>query len=166
MNTVDELYKESQPLFPPTLSIPMVASFPIVLIPILFIIPMGLDDATRMIFIVAVVILSIAELAVFHFLIRLNVTVTYDSVKLAKRESIPVEDIESVSQDESKIFKEFCAREGLGIPSVMPVSLTNVKGLRFKLKNGKYRFIGSKMPYEFENAVKLAMRQMKKDEEH
>jgi len=165
MNTSNELFRESQPLIPLALLIPMIATFPIVVLLILFVIPMGLDETARMAFIIAAVIIPILEFAVFHFLVRLNVTVTYDSVKLVRGESIPIEDIESVSQDESKTFKEFCAREGLGLPSVIPIAFTNVKGLRFGFKNGEYRFIGSKMPYEFESAVKLAMRQAERKEE-
>jgi len=158
-----ELFNENQPFMPLAIVVPMALVFPIIVFLMLFVLEVEVDDFARIYLICMAVILPIINLVVLTFLIRVRTIVDHESVILKARMTIPLADIESVSLDDFKRYKEFCLQNGHGL-SRMPIFGCS-KGLRFELKEGGFLFIGSKKPTEFENAVRMALRRVKRNEE-
>jgi hypothetical protein len=79
-----------------------------------------------------------------------------------KGRNVPMDEIESVSQEEFSAFKDYMGwgvrigRKGFGY-----IAAGTNKGLRIHLKGGKSFFISSKKIFEFESAMKMALKSVK-----
>ena len=119
----------------------------------------SISGITLMITLVSVLILS-----AILFVLRIKVTVEYEAltVGLFKGRRIPMNEIHSVAQENFSAFKDYfgwgikVGRKGLGYI----VAGTNT-GLRINLKEGKSFFISSKRTFEFESAMKAALKTVK-----
>jgi hypothetical protein len=116
-----------------------------------------------------VLIVSIAITLIIStvlFFLRINVTVTNVSltVGLLKGRVIPMSDIGSVSAEEFSAFRDYTGfgmrigRKGLGY-----IAAGTNKGIRIHLKTGKSFLISTKRSFEFESAMRTALRNVKKD---
>jgi len=161
---MDSLFEEDQPLIPFHIVLAMVMAAPIVILLMVFVLPMGFDEQGKMIMLCMAVLIPVMNLIAFRVVVRVRTTVTYDSVILKNRLPIAVADIDTVFPDECRTFKEFCDQNG-HTPFCMLPPFGNPKGLRFKMKDGTFGFVGSQKPIEFENAVRTALRQAKRNEE-
>jgi len=93
--------------------------------------------------------------------IRIRVTVTYKELRVGiiKGRRIPMTDIASVEVEDFKALKDYLGwgirlgRKGWGY-----IAAGTSKGLRINSKDGKSLLISTKGPFEFENAVKMALR--------
>jgi len=164
MSDTNELFRENQSLFPSVMILSAAAMFPVMLLLMLFVLPLELEESERTALMCIAVIAPILYLIAFYSVFSVKTTVTYDFVTLKGRRVIPVENIESVTRDDLRGFKEFGADDD-GETCCMFPYFGNPKGLRFKLKTGESGFIGSKTPSEFEDAVKSAMRRVKRNDE-
>ncbi|MCL2711826.1 MAG: hypothetical protein FWD37_00920 [Methanomassiliicoccaceae archaeon] len=137
-----------------------------IITPIIFIVMLLMfewEETEMMMMIAACIALTAIYLAAVFFAARIRTVVTYDAISIKGRLNMPIENIESILPDDSKSFR------GSSIPAgtvnyVLP-AFGELKGLRFKLRTGEIVFIGSKKPSEFENAVRLALKMVKKKEE-
>ncbi|MCL2712631.1 MAG: hypothetical protein FWD37_05110 [Methanomassiliicoccaceae archaeon] len=98
------------------------------------------------------------------FFIKLNVSVTSDSliIGIFKGRTIPLKDIEKVTPEDFSAFRDFfgwgikVGKKGLGYI----VADTN-KGLRIHFKTGKSFLISTKRQFEFESAMRTALKNLK-----
>ena len=95
--------------------------------------------------------------------IRIRVTVTYKDLRVGvfKGRQILMTDIASVEVEDFKALKDYfgwgirLGRKGWGY-----IAAGTSKGLRVNSKDGKSLLISTKRPFEFENAVKMALRSL------
>lgn len=163
MNT--ELYRESNPVMPTMFSLLMAISL-IALVFVLLYFTMSetieLNSAAGWTFIS--VILVVLFLAAFLFVFRIKTIVTYESltVGLFRGRVVPIRDIDSVKTEEFSAMKDYLGwgikigRKGLGY-----ITAGTNKGLRINLKTGKSFFISSKRTFEFESAVRMAIKSVR-----
>jgi uncharacterized membrane protein len=107
---------------------------------------------------------SILVLSIVLFMLRIKTTVTQSSltVGMFKGRNVPMNEIESVSKEEFSAFKDYLGwgikigRKGLGY-----IAAGTKEGLRIHLAGGKSFFISSKRTFEFESAMKMALKSVK-----
>ena len=98
------------------------------------------------------------------FILRINITVEYGllTVGIFKGRRIPMNEIHSVAQENFSALKDYLGwgikvgRKGLGY-----IAAGTNSGLRINLKEGRSFFISSKRTFEFESAMKTALRSIK-----
>jgi hypothetical protein len=109
-------------------------------------------------------LVTMAAVSALLMILRINVTVTREHIQVGmfKGRIVPMEEIESVSVEEFSAFRDFfgwgikIGRKGFGY-----ISAGTNKGLRFHLKNEKSFLISTKREFEFESAVKMALKMSK-----
>jgi len=107
---------------------------------------------------------SMLILSVVLFLLRIKITVTYDSLNVGmfKGRTVPMKEIHSVAAEDFSALKDYfgwglkVGRKGFGYI----VAGTN-RGLRINLTDGKSFFISSKRTFEFESAMNMALKASK-----
>jgi hypothetical protein len=160
-----KVFSENQMIMPVTLLIAVVITFVGLLIFTIYMI--SIDDSIAADSIEGItMIASLAIIVVVMFIlgfIKMHTTVTNESltVGMLKGRSIPLREIEKVTQEEFT-FKDFL---GYGIrvgkKGVGYIAAGTNKGIRIHLKGGKSFLISTKRPFEFENAMRTAMRTAK-----
>jgi hypothetical protein len=93
--------------------------------------------------------------------IRINVSVTHSALRVGifKGRLVPMTDIESFAIEEFSAMKDYLGwgirigRRGLGY-----IAAGTNKGMKINLKTGRSFLISTKRPFEFENALKMALR--------
>jgi len=112
-------------------------------------------------------VVSMIAILVFSallFMLRIKITVTYDSLNVGmfKGRTVPMKEIHSVTAEEFSAFKDYLGwglkvgRKGFGY-----IAAGTNKGLRINLIGGKSFFISSKRTFEFESAMNMALKASK-----
>ena len=160
-----ELYRESNPIMPTMFAlVTAIALIGMVVLLLYFTMAesMELNSAGGWTFMITIAIVLFISILLFFF--RIKILVTYESltVGMFKGRVVLLRDIDSVVTEEFSAMKDYfgwgikIGRKGLGYV----VAGTN-KGLRINLKTGKSFFISSKRLYEFESALKMALKSVK-----
>jgi len=109
-------------------------------------------------------IVFIFVVTAFVAILRINVNLTYKELRVGifRGRTVPITDIDSVEIEEFRAMKDFLgwgiriSGKGLGY-----IAAGTDKGLRINLKTGKSFLISTKRPFEFENAMKMAINSVK-----
>ena len=160
-----ELYRESNPIMPTMFAlVTAIALIGMVILLLYFIMAesMELDSTGGWVFMITIGIVLFVSLLLFF--LRIKIVVTYESltVGMFKGRIVSLREIDSVNREEFSAMKDYLGwgikigRKGLGY-----IVAGTDKGLRINLKTGKSFFISSKRLYEFESAVKMALKSVK-----
>jgi len=161
-----KLYQESQTVMPIMLAL-ILSVFLICLAAFLIHETMITDHMEFMstggiVFMISITIM--AFVSVLIFIMRINVTVTYETLRVGifKGRLVQTEDIDSVTAEEFSAMKDFLGWGfRIGPKGFGYIAAGTNKGLRIHLKTGKSFLISTKRPFEFENAMKMALKSIR-----
>ncbi|MCL2143630.1 MAG: hypothetical protein FWH44_05180 [Methanomassiliicoccaceae archaeon] len=161
-----ELYHESQTVVPSWAALATAAlCITISAIMIYMFAEDGIDaDSAEGIALILGVVLTMAT-AFALFLIRIKVTVTHVSLRVGiiKGRLVPMSDIERTSAEEFSALRDYggwgikFGKGGWGY-----IAAGTDKGIRIHLKDGKSFLISTKRSFEFESAMRMALRSVKR----
>ena len=160
-----ELYRESNPIMPTMFAlVTAIALIGMVILLLYFTMAgsMELDSVGGWTFMITIGI--VLFISILLFFMRIKIVVSYESltVGMFKGRIVTLREIDSVTREEFSAMKDYLGwgikigRKGLGY-----IVAGTDKGLRINLKTGKSFFISSKRLYEFESALKMALKSVK-----
>jgi len=161
-----KLYYESQTVMPAWLSAItaiMCVGLSIFMIYLLSGDDVAADSAAGIVLLVSIVMTLVLSFVLFVIRIKTTVTRTSLRVGLLKGRLVLIEDIESVSAEEFSAFKDFLGWGfRIGKKGVGYIAAGTNKGLRIHLRTGKSFLISTKRIFEFENIMKMALKNVRK----